>query len=223
MKTRFVLASLVLAACGTTDVSTPPANAPAPVGKPIAEQPTWMKTAGVKGPVACTPDGDGGRAGYHSPDGSTWIKDCNTPHGRAYYRAFADRGTAYLMPRPDGWQVLAGLCKTATGDMRALLDRYDWCAPSVSPSRVNAMTPDDALALAHQLNKDLKFVAADGMVGPYPMADDVAAACSGIARGTDLASACTRMAPREDDLGIVLSPAQTAALADALNRLYGIP
>jgi hypothetical protein len=219
MSPRFFLAASFLVACTTVDNSTPPANEPAPVARPIAEP---IAMAGVKGPVACAPDGDGARAGYHDPDGTTWIKDCNTPRGRAYYRAFSYAGGAYLMPRPDGWQVLATTCKSATGDIRAILDRYDWCAPAVSPSRVNAMTPDDALALAHRLNQDLKFIAGDSMVGPYPMPDDVVAACSGTS-GADLAAACKRMAPRKDDLGIALTPAQSAALADALNRLYGIP
>jgi hypothetical protein len=100
----------------------------------------------------------------------------NAPLEREYYRVFTQTTgkttTAYLLPRPDGSPALVALC--ARKDMRTTLDRYGWCQMVTQPDRVNNMTVDDALAIAHRLHQDLKFVGGAGGVTPYPMPDDVA-------------------------------------------------
>ena len=48
-------------------------------------------------------DGDGGRPGYHSPAGDTYVPNCDVQTLREYWRIFEQAdGSAYMIPRPDG-------------------------------------------------------------------------------------------------------------------------
>ena len=102
-----------------------------------------------------------------------------------------------------------------------MLDRYGWCDDVVSPRRVNNMTVDDALLIAHAFHEALTFTGGSGGVWPYPMPDDVAAVCAA-PRVTSLDAACNAYAPRRDDMGILPSPQSATVMAAALNTLYGI-
>jgi hypothetical protein len=171
---------------------------------------------------ACPTKDSGARPGYDAGAGP-WIRDCNTPWKREYYRVFtrtqASTTTAYLMPRPD---IIGGPLSTCTrAALRPALDRYGWCAPAVVPDRVNRMSIDDALAIAHALNEDLRFTAGDGGVSPYPMPDDVALVCAPPTGA--IANACAAYAPREIEIAVLPTAASAAAMASALNKLYGIP
>ena len=78
--------------------------------------------------LAMNPTGDcskgsGGRPGYHSPGGSTYLPDCSEPGRREYFRAFlAEGGGAYLIPRPDGsgaGPLEVGLCDSEDAELYA--------------------------------------------------------------------------------------------------------
>jgi hypothetical protein len=127
-----------------------------------------------------------------------------------------------MLPRPDGTPPLTTLCEKATGDVKAALDRYGWCDEVAAPSRVNAMKLADALIIAHALHVDMKFVATPGGIWPRPSGEDVEVVCKGTGLSADLKGACVSLAPRNDDLYIVLPPQQNVAMAAALNKLYGI-
>src|SRR5687768_7852124 len=168
-------------------------------------------TPNTKAAAACPTQDDGDRPGYHSGAGP-WIRDCNTPWTREYYRVFTqtqgDQTTAYLMPRPDGTPAMTTACKRT--DLRPMLDRYQWCVEAVEPDRVNNMTVADALAIAHALHENMKFVGTDGGVWPYPMPDDVAVVCQ---QDPSIGDACTAYSPRSGEIAMIPSAKSAIAMA----------
>jgi hypothetical protein len=172
--------------------------------------------------AACPTQENGDRPGYHSGAGP-WIRDCNTPWKREYFRVFTqkqgEKTTAYLLPRPDGTPAIESVCARGD-DLRPTLERYGWCDEAVEPDRVNNMAVDDALAIAHTLHEKMKFVGGEGGVWPYPMPDDVVLACK---QDPAIGDACAAYSPRDNDLAIIPSAKSASAMAAALNKLYGIP
>jgi hypothetical protein len=170
------------------------------------------KQTEARGPVAC------------AAKSSEWVRDCNTPRGREYYRVFlhsvGNKKVAALLPRPDGTPAIHKACGDKT--LRPMLDKYGWCAKAVNPDRVNAMSTDDALVLAHALHESMKFVGSDGGVWPYPAAEDVALICVQ-GRAAVLASACRAYTPSDKDIAYWVDGDSARAMAAALNKLYGVP
>lgn len=204
-----LIISILLFACGGSDdvrVATPSTTATAKLAS-----------------AACPTNDNGDRPGYHVDSGQ-WIRDCNTPWTREYYRVFTrpagQTTTASLLPRPDGTTAMAKLC--ARNETRPVLDRYGWCDPVVEPSRVNAMSTDDAIAIAHALHHDLKFTASRSGVAPYPMPDDVAAVCEADRIDPAIDEACDAYAARATEIAMIPSEKSAIAMAAALNKLYGI-
>ena len=181
-----------------------------------------------KGPArVCSNMQDGSRSPYHTMGNGRWIQDCNTPHGREYYRVFTPERTtdSFLIPRPDGTPILGQLCAAPSDELKTRLARYDWCKHVDGATRVdkiNAMSMEDAVFIAHELHLIMKFRPVPGSIMPYPMPNDVAEACEG-ASSEALQSACIRHAPKATDEAITLSSAEAIALAGALNKLYQIP
>lgn len=176
-----------------------------------------------KAAATCPTQVNGDRPGYHSGAGP-WIRDCNTPWKREYFRVFTqtkgNTTTAYLLPRPDGTPAIATVCDR--DDLRPTLDRYGWCRDAVEPDRVNNMTVADALVIAHALHERMKFVGGDAGVWPFPMPDDVAIVCKSPARVPAIAEACTAYEAHAGP-AMIPSAASAIAMASALNQLYGIP
>jgi hypothetical protein len=80
----------------------------------------------------------GGRPGYHSPGGSTWVPDCQNELLREYWRVFSDEGTsAYMIPRPDGAAEIQPVCADASHELRPLVDRYGLCVAAGGIDQVN--------------------------------------------------------------------------------------
>ncbi len=240
---RIVLAMFVLACSSGSETTTAPiAQVPAAPSSVPASPPTPTPTptpaptppavaaapapAPPKAPAPCPTDENGDRPGYNVGSGP-WIRDCNAPWKREYYRVHTQtlkkKTTAYLMPRPDGTPAIGPACASTDTDLRARLDRYRWCDDAVEPDRVNHMTIDDALAIAHHLHRALKFEGGDGGVSPMPMPDDAKLVCAG-ARDPEILDAC-RYYVDPDSGSLLGGPAAPAAkkVAAALNGLYGIP
>ena len=176
--------------------------------------------------AACPTKESGDRPGYHA-DSGPWIRDCNTPLKREYFRVFTSTSTpssggtttAYMLPRPDGTPAIETVCGRA--DVRPVLDRYGWCSESADPDLVNTMTVDDALLIAHALHERMKFVGTEGHVWPYPMPDDIEIVCK-VPRPEVLDLACIAYTPREG-MPVIPTLESAKALAKKLNELYGIP
>jgi hypothetical protein len=182
----------------------------------------------------CPAPNNGVRLGYTS-GGARWLPDCQTPLREQYFRVFAtSEQRAWMTPRPDALEVTAQACAdTQDGALHALLERYTLCAAEPDIARVNAMSPVDALAIAHALHERLRFTAQGSLVRPPPQTSDVLAICD--AR-PDLASGVLRercawdrrwrdemAAGKESILMQRLPPdAEGPPLAAALNQLYGI-
>ena len=206
--------SLLLVCGSALAAPAAPTGAPPNAG-PLAAAPTPPA-------VACPTTDRGARLPYHV--GGTWVRDCNRPLTREYFRVFTETAgkatTAYLIPRPDGTTALRAAC--ARKRLRPTLDRYGWCNPSVDPDRVNGMTIDDALAISHALHEHLRFTGSAQGVAPYPMPDDVAVVCAARGRAAALDSACGAYKPRANAIAMIPTADSARAMAAALNRLYGI-
>jgi hypothetical protein len=192
------------------------------------------KPNGIENPTGmCTPPDDGSRAGYHSPEGSQWLRDCKNPLKREYFRVFAQSSrSAYMIPRPDGNAYLQPVCEDAAHELRPLVDNYGLCAGATSAkqaAQVNDMLPADALALAHFLHGELKFTigSGDSGISPSVIPTDVVATC-GLHQSTNSAefeTLCDRERGRlrsGNDIGFSYEGAGAVELVERLNELYGI-
>ncbi|HEY5935358.1 MAG TPA: hypothetical protein VIU61_12000 [Kofleriaceae bacterium] len=180
--------------------------------------------AAAKPAAPCPTKENGSRPGYLA-DSGLWIRDCNSPLEREYFRVFTSSTpstgsttTAYLIPPPDGTPAIEPVC--ALPDIRKVLDRYGWCSESADPDLVNTMTVDDALLIAHALHERMKFVGTEGHVWPYPMPDDIEIVCK-VPRPEVLDLACIAYTPREG-MPVIPTLESAKALAKKLNELYGI-
>jgi hypothetical protein len=85
------------------------------------------------------------------------------------------------------------------------------------------MNMDDAVYIAHELHLLMKFAPVKGGVMPYPMPNDVAEVCQNQVQDPILQKACSLYGPRETEEAFFVPAAEAAAMAAALNQLYGIP
>jgi hypothetical protein len=141
----------MIVACGSKPTQQPPTSAQAANGVESSTDlsPSSDET-GRDGAVAVGPARPCPTTNTDSRTRDTWLRDCNAPHGREYYRVYISGETAYMVPRPDGTPAIDALC--SADDVRPILDRYGWCDEAADPDRVNHMRPDDALAIAHALH-----------------------------------------------------------------------
>jgi len=177
--------------------------------------------------------GAGGRWNYHSPgEVDTYVPDCQNPLRREYWRVFVqrDRGTAYVIPRPDDMGTKFGLCED--GDPDALFRKYGLCSGTdFSVSAVNNMETAEALNITHALHGRLVFQATqsgDGWgIDPFAPEDDILAVCDeAITDDADALAHCKRLRARCSDgacqgIAIVPNEASARSLVPALNELYG--
>jgi hypothetical protein len=215
---------VVLMACGSSDPDPTPEDLDESVVTIIPDAGVLVP-APPTSPKPCPIAQQNGDRVVDSIVAGPWIRDCNAPHPREYYRVHTQPdGSARVLPRPNNTPAIDHVCKTASSDLRPRLDRYGWCDNSVDPERIDHMTVDDALALAHRLHLDLRFRGAHRLVWPDPMPDDAALVCG--ATDPDMLEACIYYLPRDPrrPLGLLGGPSERAAikLAAALNRLYGI-
>ncbi|HEX2730259.1 MAG TPA: hypothetical protein VHM70_01590, partial [Polyangiaceae bacterium] len=209
-----------------------PDDAAAPVAPGPSGGPSRPNVANPSGD--CVPADDGGRAGDHAPDPSDkYLPDCQLDLAREYYRVFEKvDGTAYMIPRPDGNPELLEPCADPSNPLHDLTQRYPICESATSSEATNAinrMTPTDALELARFLHDRLVFYVNDAGVVPYPFAADVLAACEANEdlRTNTLKERCAfeveaAKSGVRDDRAWTHTGVAGAALADALNELYGI-
>jgi hypothetical protein len=187
-------------------------------------------TSGIENPTGtCQAPDSGARAGYHAPGDSQWLPDCQNPLRREYWRVFAlDATTAYTIPRLDGAPQLKPLCTDPQHPLAPLTTRYPLCAPAMSQaevSRINAMTPADALALTHFLHSQLRFVAGTASIAPFPPPTDIIDACKLHPNDTALTRMCDREADRLRsgvDIAFTYEGPAAVELAARLNELYGV-
>jgi hypothetical protein len=180
----------------------------------------------------CVAPDSGARAGYHSPDGSTWLPDCQNMLRREYWRVFARTAdSAYLIPRPDGAAGLQDACTDSTHALHDVAVKHALCSPASSTEqveRVNAIPPADALAVAHHLHASLRFLADDVGISPFPLSGDIVDACAlhETASNPELDALCQRERRRledGDDIAFSYTGPGAERLAIRLNELYGIP
>lgn len=189
---------------------------------------------GVPNPSGdCAPEDNGGREGYHSPDASdSYLPDCTLTLQREYYRVFQkEDGKAYIIPRPDGHSAWLTPCSDETHPLHALVLKYQLCKSAETPAEVeavNAIEPADALTLTHALHEELVFYPVQDAVAPWPFSPDIVAACKSneaLRTGVFEARCDTEIElegkPRPEEV-VTYSPQEAAALAAALNTLYGI-
>jgi hypothetical protein len=183
---------------------------------------------------SCVAPNDGARAGYHAPNGDTWLPDCENVLQREYWRVFAVSATsAYTIPRLDGEPRLQPACTDAAHALAVLADRYGLCASAMTTAevdQVNDMAPVDALAITHFLHAQLRFSVADTVLGidPFPIPSDILDACALHAQTTsaDLKAMCDRERDRiqsGNDMGFTYTGPGAVELVARLNELYGIP
>ena len=182
----------------------------------------------------CRAPDDGARAGYHSPQGSDWLPDCQNPLRREYWRVFAkSRTSAYTIPRLDGHPLLAPACSDAQHEVAPLVTRYALCAPAMSSqdvALVNNMAPEDAQQLTRFLHRRLRFEVGTAVLGitPAPIPTDILDACAlhPDQNSPDLTAMCNRERDRlrsGNDIGFAYAGPGAMELAQRLNELYGIP
>jgi hypothetical protein len=227
---RIVLCSaalFVLQACGQPQPGSAAPTTAVSASDSVAPQ---SSTALAQG---CAAPDDGSRAGYHSVQGSTWIRDCENPLRREYWRVFVrDNQRSFVIPRPDGAPELQSACTDAEHQLRILVERYGLCTQAATEAHVtlvNSMLPDHALQITHFLHTQLRFrVAPDGMgITPYPIPSDILDACALHPQANS--AALTALCERERDrlasghaVGFVYTGAEAAELVERLNELYGI-
>ena len=171
------------------------------------------------------------RPGYDAPGDVTWVPDCQLALAREYWRVYTEDGkTAFMLPRPDGAQELQAVCQDPAHALRPLVDRYLLCAAATDSSQVeivNHIDLPDALALAHFLHGQLRFVpSAQGVgIAPFPIPGDILDACALAANSSELQAICDETLSLVQS-GLTIAPHYAGAgaeqLAARLNALYGI-
>lgn len=203
-------------------------SSPEPAGKAGAKMALHNPTGD------CVAPDSGARAGYHAPGDSQWLPDCENTLAREYFRVFVtESGSAYLMPRPDGYVGLQHACTTEAHPLHRIVVEHALCQPASTPAevqRANSLSPSDALAIAHELHASLRFVASEEGLGitPFPIPSDIVDACKlhSNADAPELAAICDREEERlasGHDIGFSYEGPGAVALAQRLNELYGIP
>lgn len=189
-------------------------------------------TEAVENPTGECDKGDGSRACYHSPEATdTYIPICDGSVAREMWRIFVQSsGDAYMIPRPDGAGIDAGICDGADAELAAAFERSGLCEEVADPAVVNAMALEDAIVVSVALHQRLTFTAVDdgdgiGWISPWPPDDDMAAVCNTYAdEFKDLAGICDIFQPAESgeclDEGYVLSYDEASRFAEKLNLLY---
>lgn len=217
MASRFVLASSLLVLVAACDDS----------GSPQATQDAFE----VENPSGdCETPDNGDRAGYHASAGTVWVPDCQNPLAREYWRVFAvDSEHAAMIPRPDGAEGLAPACADAGHPLHAIVERYGLChaaASSAEVELVNAMAIGDALQVARELQRQLRFTHR-GDLAPFAPPTDILDAC---ALRPQESAALREMCEREqkrlesgNDIGFDYAGIGGVELAQRLNEIYGIP
>ncbi len=212
-----VVAALMLLAC-----SSEPASSDASKAAPFAfENPSG----------SCVAPNDGSRAGYHTAAGLPWVRDCQNPLAREYWRVFAvDPKHAAMIPRPDGSGYLQAACTDSMHALHAVTQKYGLCASASSAEavdRVNSMAVADALLVARELHRQLRFVHVRNSLAPFAPPTDILDACSlhSNAEQPELEAICKRERSRLEsgnDIGFSYDGAGALELARRLNELYGI-
>ena len=183
---------------------------------------------------ACTAPSDGSRAGYHAANGLQWLPHCQNPLKREYWRVFVgNANTAATIPRLDGDPLLMPVCGDAQHKLHPLVKKYRLCQPASDQETVevvNAMLPDEALALTLFLHSQLRFRAVEGKgslnIAPYAIPSDVVDACK-LRKDTQssaLIAVCEAVRASIKN-GWEKSTGYGAAvpeLVERLNELYGI-
>lgn len=175
--------------------------------------------------------GDGGRFGYHSPEpDDEYLRDNQLEIAREYWRVFVQpSGTAYVMPRPDGAAPLILACHDENHALNDVLNTYTLCDDSPDIARVNAMEPNDALAITRYLHKYLVFESRETGLSYYAFPDDILEACeqdSEFANGP-LKERCdfekkAKKTGSRSEIGWSHTGAEGEALAAKMNELYGL-
>lgn len=190
----------------------------------------------VRNPTGdCTAAHDGSRPCAHAPEpGDQYLPDCRAPLQREYWRVFASApDTAWILPRPDAAGLTHGICDGDDPELAALFERTGLCEPTPNLSRINALTPADALDVTHALHQRLDFEAVqlDGgiwAISPHAWPDDLVAACTGPGAGmAALAEFCDTVTTTFSggtcpEIALVMSAEVATTMADALDQLYGI-
>lgn len=182
----------------------------------------------------CAAPDSGARAYYHDPGDTKWLPDCQNPLAREYWRVFAKTAeSAYLIPRADGAPGLQPACADEDHPLHSIVKKYPLCEMASSRAevdRVNSLPPADALAIAHELHRSLRFVVTDeGMgIAPFPMPSDIMDVCElhSNADNPELQELCEEETARLQsgyDIGFSYSGPGAVALVERLNELYQIP
>lgn len=181
---------------------------------------------------SCVAPNDGSRAGYHSSAGLPWVLDCQNPLAREYWRVFAvDPEHAAMIPRPDGSGYLQAACTDSTQALHAITQTYGLCksaSNSAEVERVNSMAIGDALLVAREQHRQLRFTHVRDDIQPFPVPSDIVDACNLHDNATlpELQAMCERERGRLEsgnDIGFSYGGPGGLELAKRLNELYGIP
>lgn len=190
-----------------------------------------------EGPSVANPSGtcgvsrSGARAGYHAPNGSVWVFDCQNPLHREYWRVFSDDGkVAYVIPRPDGSPAFHAACADVADPLHELVSKYSLCASASDAQQVEAVNHialADAIRVTHFLHGQLRFVAGGVGIDPYPLPSDIVDACdlAGHTNSVELQAMCDREKDRLHsgiDIGFTYEGSGAVELAARLNELYGV-
>jgi len=182
----------------------------------------------------CVAEDDGSRQCYHSSAGSAWLPDCDAPLDRELWRVFAEsEDSAYMIPRPDALGLEYGICDGADAVLADLFDRNGLCDAVADLNIVNHMPPADAIDIGHALHERLEFSAISWGtdtgwdITPFAPDNDRLDACR-VSSDPVLDDVCadleTNLAGEQcPELYVNYATEEiAAAMAEALNQLYGI-
>jgi hypothetical protein len=188
--------------------------------------------SGIANPTgSCATADRGARAGYHDPGDSQWLRDCQNPRKRDYWRVFARSATsAYTIPRIDGDEGLQPICADPQHPLAPLTHKYPLCRQAENDAElalINGMLPADALALTHFLHVNLRFHPTPNGPAPYPVSPDFFDACNmPRASSADFQAVCAREEENVRSgfpIGLVYRGTAAAEMSERLNELYGVP
>lgn len=164
-------------------------------------------------------------------EGSTYVRNERVTLRREYWIVYEDTGAYYVFPRPDGATVLERACMDREEIAQVLINAR-LCHATTSAdevARINALTRDEAMLVSAYLHEHLVFEAGDVDTSPRALVSDIIDVCRTFedAREGTLASLCRHElswleAGSRPDVGVQLMPDEVEAVAEHLNKLYGI-
>jgi hypothetical protein len=217
------------------------------VGGPAAGAGGLMGTGGAPlNPTgSCTAPNSGARVGAPPPGaGDVWLPDCNLGLAREYWRVFVrPAGTAYILPDPRlPPQSFIRACADPQHPLYDIVTRYSFCNSPATNRPMDAMTPADALTVAHYYHRGSGYAFEPGLlfgayapgIVPQPFLEDVLEACGlgTVDDSSEFPALCKRaqaLLVREaaggdssPEANLIYEGQAGEDAAYLLNRLYGI-